>query len=58
MKAEALRYKEFITLEKYLKYVLTNSGSILEETGYLNVPCLTLQPYTEGPLTIMEGKKH
>jgi UDP-N-acetylglucosamine 2-epimerase len=58
MKVEPLRYKEFITLEKYLKYVLTNSGSILEENAYLNVPCLTLQPNTEGPLTITEGKKH
>jgi len=52
---EPLRYKEFITLEKYPKFVLTDSGGIQEETTYLNVPCLTLRPNTERPITITQG---
>ncbi len=46
---EPLRYKEFITLEKYPRLVLTDSGGIQEETTYLNIPCLTLRPNTERP---------
>jgi UDP-N-acetylglucosamine 2-epimerase (non-hydrolysing) len=52
---EPLRYKEFITLEKFPKFVLTDSGGIQEETTYLNVPCLTLRPNTERPITISQG---
>jgi UDP-N-acetylglucosamine 2-epimerase (non-hydrolysing) len=52
---EPLRYKEFISLEKYAKLVLTDSGGIQEETTYLNVPCLTLRPNTERPITITLG---
>jgi UDP-N-acetylglucosamine 2-epimerase (non-hydrolysing) len=52
---EPLRYKEFITLEKHTKFVLTDSGGIQEETTYLNVPCLTLRPNTERPITITQG---
>jgi UDP-N-acetylglucosamine 2-epimerase (non-hydrolysing) len=52
---EPLRYKDFITLEKYSKFVLTDSGGIQEETTFLNVPCLTLRPNTERPITITRG---
>jgi UDP-N-acetylglucosamine 2-epimerase (non-hydrolysing) len=52
---EPLRYKDFITLEKYSTFVLTDSGGIQEETTFLNVPCLTLRPNTERPITITEG---
>jgi two-component sensor histidine kinase len=52
---EPLRYKEFITLEKYPRFVVTDSGGIQEETTYLNIPCLTLRPNTERPVTITEG---
>jgi len=52
---EPLRYKEFITLEKYSKFVLTDSGGIQEETTYLNIPCLTLRSNTERPITITQG---
>ena len=52
---EPLRYREFITLEKRPRFVLTDSGGIQEETTYLNVPCLTLRPNTERPVTIVEG---
>ena len=52
---EPLRYKEFVTLEKYPRFVVTDSGGIQEETTYLNTPCLTLRPNTERPVTITEG---
>ncbi len=52
---EPLRYKEFIALEKNPKFVLTDSGGIQEETTYFNIPCLTLRPNTERPITITEG---
>jgi UDP-N-acetylglucosamine 2-epimerase (non-hydrolysing) len=52
---EPLRYKEFISLEKYAKLVLTDSGGIQEETTYLNMPCLTLRPNTERPITVTQG---
>jgi UDP-N-acetylglucosamine 2-epimerase (non-hydrolysing) len=52
---EPLRYKEFIALEKNAKFVITDSGGIQEETTYLRVPCLTLRPNTERPITITQG---
>ena len=52
---EPLRYKEFITLEKYSKFVLTDSGGIQEESTYLKVPCLTLRANSERPITIIMG---
>ncbi|MBP8910071.1 MAG: UDP-N-acetylglucosamine 2-epimerase (non-hydrolyzing) [Phycisphaerae bacterium] len=52
---EPLRYREFITLEKNAAFVLTDSGGIQEETTYLGLPCLTLRPNTERPITVTEG---
>jgi len=53
--SKALKYTEFIVLEKDARIVLTDSGGIQEETTYLNLPCLTLRPNTERPITITEG---
>jgi UDP-N-acetylglucosamine 2-epimerase (non-hydrolysing) len=50
-----IRYKEFITLDKYPKFVLTDSGGVQEETTYLRVPCLTLRANSERPITINMG---
>ncbi len=52
---EPVRYREFITLQKNARFVLTDSGGIQEETTYLGLPCLTLRPNTERPITITEG---
>ena len=52
---EPLRYREFIALEKNPKFVITDSGGVQEETTYLNIPCLTLRPNTERPITITQG---
>lgn len=52
---EPVRYREFIVLQKNARFVLTDSGGMQEETTYLGVPCLTLRPNTERPITITEG---
>ncbi len=52
---EPVRYREFLTLEKNARFVLTDSGGIQEETTFLGLPCLTLRPNTERPITITQG---
>jgi UDP-N-acetylglucosamine 2-epimerase (non-hydrolysing) len=50
-----LDYFSFQHLIKYAAFVLTDSGGIQEETTFQQVPCLTLRPNTERPVTISEG---
>ena len=38
-----------------LSWQLPISGGIQEETTYLNIPCLTLRPNTERPITVSQG---
>ena len=52
---EPLGYLQFIHLVNCSLFVLTDSGGIQEETTYLNIPCLTVRPNTERPITIWEG---
>lgn len=52
---EPLGYLEFLKLEKEAAVVVTDSGGIQEETTYLGVPCLTVRPNTERPVTITDG---
>jgi UDP-N-acetylglucosamine 2-epimerase (non-hydrolysing) len=46
----ARKSKTFVT-----EVVITDSGGIQEETTYLGIPCLTLSPNTERPITVTEG---
>ena len=50
-----LGYIDFISLVRGATLVLTDSGGIQEETTTLGVPCLTLRPNTERPITITHG---
>ena len=50
-----LRYLEFLDLLRQARLVVTDSGGIQEETAVLGVPCLTLRPNTERPITILAG---
>jgi len=52
---DPLSYRDFLRLYKNSKFVLTDSGSIQQETTYLNVPCLTIRENTERPFTITKG---
>jgi UDP-N-acetylglucosamine 2-epimerase (non-hydrolysing) len=52
---EPLGYLDFLRLMESAELVLTDSGGIQEETTVLGVPCLTLRPNTERPVTITEG---
>lgn len=48
-------YFESIGLADKARFVLTDSGGLQEETTFLRVPCLTLRPNTERPVTITLG---
>jgi UDP-N-acetylglucosamine 2-epimerase (non-hydrolysing) len=52
---EPLGYVEFLSLVRGATVVVTDSGGIQEETTVLGVPCLTVRPNTERPITITHG---
>jgi len=52
---EPLGYLDFLSLVRGAALVVTDSGGIQEETTVLGVPCLTVRPNTERPITISHG---
>ena len=52
---EPLSYRRFMNLIFNCRLAITDSGGIQEETTYLGIPCLTLRPNTERPITITKG---
>jgi UDP-N-acetylglucosamine 2-epimerase (non-hydrolysing) len=52
---EPLGYLDFLSLVRGARLVVTDSGGLQEETTVLNVPCLTVRPSTERPITISHG---
>jgi UDP-N-acetylglucosamine 2-epimerase (non-hydrolysing) len=52
---EPLGYVQFMSLVTGAALAVTDSGGLQEETTYLNIPCLTVRPNTERPVTISEG---
>ncbi len=52
---EPLGYIDFLSLVRGAAVVVTDSGGIQEETTILGVPCLTLRPNTERPITVTHG---
>ena len=52
---DPLSYIRFMNMVFNCRFVITDSGGIQEETTYLGIPCLTLRPNTERPITITHG---
>jgi UDP-N-acetylglucosamine 2-epimerase (non-hydrolysing) len=52
---DPLNYVSFMNLVFNCRFALTDSGGIQEETTYLGIPCITLRPNTERPLTLTRG---
>ena len=52
---DPLGYVDFLSLVRGAALVVTDSGGIQEETTILGVPCLTVRPNTERPITISHG---
>jgi UDP-N-acetylglucosamine 2-epimerase (non-hydrolysing) len=52
---EPVPYLESLSLVDQAALVVTDSGGLQEETTYLGVPCLTVRPSTERPITCTEG---
>lgn len=52
---DPLGYIHFMNLVFNAKLLITDSGGVQEETTYLGIPCLTLRPNTERPVTVTMG---
>jgi UDP-N-acetylglucosamine 2-epimerase (non-hydrolysing) len=52
---EPTGYLDFLALMASARLAITDSGGVQEETTYLGVPCLTVRPNTERPITITNG---
>ena len=52
---EPINYIRFMNLIFNCRFVITDSGGIQEETTYLGIPCLTMRPNTERPVTVEQG---
>jgi UDP-N-acetylglucosamine 2-epimerase (non-hydrolysing) len=50
-----LGYLDMLRLVSASCLVITDSGGLQEETSFLGVPCLTLRPNTERPITCSQG---
>ncbi len=53
--SEPLNYVRFMSLVFNCRLAITDSGGIQEETTYLGIPCLTMRPNTERPVTVTQG---
>src|SRR6266550_2640815 len=53
--SEPLPYLAMLDLTESAGLVITDSGGIQEETTFLGVPCLTVRPNTERPITVEQG---
>lgn len=52
---EPVGYHDSLCLVENARFVLTDSGGLQEESTYFRVPCLTLRPNTERPVTVTIG---
>lgn len=54
---DPLSYLEFIAALNSAAFVVTDSGGVQDEACYLGVPCYTLRPSTERPITLAHGNR-
>jgi UDP-N-acetylglucosamine 2-epimerase (non-hydrolysing) len=52
---DPLGYIDFQGLTSQAKVIVTDSGGLQEESTALGIPCLTMRPNTERPITVDEG---
>jgi UDP-N-acetylglucosamine 2-epimerase (non-hydrolysing) len=52
---DPLGYIEFMNMIFNCTCAITDSGGIQEETTYLGIPCITIRPNTERPITVTQG---
>ncbi len=50
-----LGYLDFLCLSSQAKVIVTDSGGLQEESTVMGVPCLTMRPNTERPVTVSQG---
>lgn len=50
-----LGYLDFLSLTSQARVIITDSGGLQEESTVLGIPCLTLRPNTERPITVDIG---
>lgn len=50
-----LGYLDFLALTSQARLIITDSGGLQEESTALGIPCLTVRPNTERPVTVTEG---
>jgi UDP-N-acetylglucosamine 2-epimerase (non-hydrolysing) len=48
-------YLDFLALTSQSRVIVTDSGGLQEESTVLGIPCLTMRPNTERPITVEEG---
>jgi UDP-N-acetylglucosamine 2-epimerase (non-hydrolysing) len=50
-----LGYLDFLSLTSQARVIVTDSGGLQEESTVLGIPCLTMRPNTERPVTVDVG---
>lgn len=50
-----LGYLDFLSLLEGSRAVITDSGGLQEESSFMRIPCVTMRPSTERPVTVTQG---